>query len=64
MEQDYTNGAGERVRWQLELVETLDELDAELADGREVYAEPCVQSKDAADVTGRPEDSRPGASGV
>jgi len=64
MEQDYKNGANERVRWQLELVETLDELDAELADGREVYAEPCAWSEISADLTERPEDSRPGGSGV
>lgn len=40
MEDTYTNGAGEEVRWRLESVETLDLLGRVIADGREVYSEP------------------------
>ncbi|MEO8528321.1 MAG: DUF4288 domain-containing protein [Pseudolysinimonas sp.] len=39
-EQTYLNGSREQVQWRLEKVETLDQLDAEIAEGREVYSEP------------------------
>lgn len=63
MGQDYVNTAGERVQWRLELVETIDELDDEIGDGREVYSEPLPASASQGSIA-RPEDSRPGSSGV
>lgn len=63
MEQDYVNAAGERVQWRLELIETIDELDDEIGDGREVYSEP-LPAPESHGSFARPEESRPGSSGV
>lgn len=66
-ERTYVGGTGEEVRWRLEAVETLDELGASIADGREVYAEPVELSGGrtvAFDTRFRPTQSQPTQSGV
>jgi Domain of unknown function (DUF4288) len=64
-EREYSNAAGELVRWRLEALETLDRLGEEIPDGREVYAEPLdapgtLEAPPEPDPTG----SRPEQSGV
>ena len=66
-ERSYLGGTGEQVRWRFEAVETIDLLGAEIADGREVYAEPVdldVGEGIAFDAEFRPEESEPGQSGA
>lgn len=62
LEQDYLNGEGERVRWLLRRVETLDALGRQISDGREVYSEPFEGPVSGYDFL--PDDERPGSSGV
>ncbi|GAA4826335.1 hypothetical protein GCM10025786_38970 [Nocardioides caeni] len=65
LERDFVNADGEEVRWRLQLVETIDELEEELADGREVYSEPFPPVEIApVDDPRHPEDLHPGSSGV
>ena len=67
MERDFTGGTGLQVRWRLDAVETLDQLGAEITDGREVYSEPLDLPPGAAltyDHQFHPEASEPGQSGV
>jgi hypothetical protein len=63
-EDSYANADGQRVERQLMRVETLDLLDEELVDGREVYAELVSVGDEALDAVLNPEDSRPTQSGV
>jgi hypothetical protein len=66
-ERSYVGGTGEQVLWRLEAIETIDLLGEEIADGREVYAEPVdvgIGEAIAFDAEFRPEDSEPGQSGV
>ncbi len=65
MEQDYLNAAGERVQWRLEAIETIDELEDTMVDGREVYSERMPRIGSAGpSARPRPEESRPASSGV
>jgi Domain of unknown function (DUF4288) len=66
-EQEYIGGTGERVRWRLKEVVTLDALQAEELDGVEVYSE--FTSLDYGERYGfdhvfQPEASEPGQTGV
>lgn len=67
MERSYVGGTGERVRWRLEGIETLDLLGEAIEDGREVYAEPvdlaAGESMDF-DTVFHPDASEPGQAGV
>lgn len=66
-ERTYHNGDGQEVRWRLVRIETLDQLDDELIDGREVYAEPLTpDTEDAFQFNARfaPDEVVPGHSGV
>jgi Domain of unknown function (DUF4288) len=64
MERSYVNADGDGVVWRLGGVRTLDQLEAEVADGREVYG--TVRRADSAlEPDGlRPEDQRPTQTGV
>ena len=67
MERSYIGGAGEAVRWKLEMLETLDMLGDAITDGREIYCEPVdLDGTDAIpfDMTFHPENSEPDQSGV
>ncbi len=60
-EEEYTGGEGERVRWRLKEILSLDVLDDEL-DGVEVYSEPVTLAPGEAypfDATFEPEKSQP-----
>ena len=64
-EQDYLNGDGQRVRWRLKAVRTLDIIGEHVTDGAEVHSTfvdvPGDEQVDA-DATFEPEKSRPGNS--
>jgi hypothetical protein len=60
-EEEYLGGEGEKVRWRLKEVISLDILDEEL-DGAEVYSEPVALAPGETysfDVTFEPEKSQP-----
>ncbi len=61
MEQRYENIDHVPVERRLIEVRTLDELGASITDGREVY---CAPAESAGAAPTRPEDSRPGQTGV
>jgi hypothetical protein len=61
MEQDYENVDRVPVERRLVEVRTLDELGASITDGREVY---CAAVDSTGALPARPEDSRPGQTGV
>jgi hypothetical protein len=63
-EDTYDNPNGQRVEQRLVCVETLDLLDDELVDGREVYSEPLPVGEEPVDAVLHPEDSQPTQSGV
>ncbi len=67
-ESEYRNGVGQRVRWALVDVVTLDELGALERGGVEVYSIASDADVDASSITidsnFRPEMSEPGSSGV
>jgi hypothetical protein len=66
LERRYTNGDGQQVAWRLREIRTLDQIGTEITDGREVHFTVSSFSSDApltaADL--RPEEARPGQSGV
>ena len=67
-ETEYRNGVGQRVRWALVDIVTLDELGALGGGGTEVYSIASDADLDASSLTVdsvfRPEMSEPGSSGV
>lgn len=69
MEEVYTNGDGERVRWALVCVETLDCLASDLVDGGEIYSGPAPERPGAVpgitfDAVFSPDSIDPGQTGV
>jgi hypothetical protein len=63
LERTFTNGDGQEVQWLLAAVETLDELDDDISDGREVYSEP-LGPGDGSLPRIAPDESVPTQSGV
>ena len=64
-ETEYVNGDGERVRWRLDRVLTLDLLSGEQLDGAEVYsALSDIEPGIAFDTLFRPESHQPGQTGI
>lgn len=63
-EDAYKNADGQRVERRLMRVETLDLLDEELVDGREVYSEFVAVGDEPVDAVMSPEDWPPSQSGV
>ncbi|MEP6695313.1 MAG: DUF4288 domain-containing protein [Pseudonocardiales bacterium] len=67
MERTYTSNTDEEVRWRLVNIETLDMLDDEISDGREVYSEPVSLAPGTTipfDMEFQPASRAPGQSGV
>jgi hypothetical protein len=65
LERNYVNEDGEPVRWRLRNIRTLDELGTEIADGREVFFKADAISSDRVMLAElRPEETRPGQTGV
>jgi hypothetical protein len=64
MERRYMNGDGHEVTWLLGAVKTLDQLGAEVTDGREVFF--TMRAADATLTPSdlRPEEGRPSQSGL
>jgi hypothetical protein len=66
LERSYTNGDGEQVAWRLREIRTLDQIGTEITDGREIHFTVLPFSSDAPLTAEdlRPEEARPGQSGV
>lgn len=62
LETSYVNGDQQNVRWALAEIETLDELDEVMTDGREVYSEGLGPLDGVRRLV--PEESKPTQSGV
>jgi hypothetical protein len=66
LERSYTNADGEQVAWRLREIRTLDQIGTEITDGREIHFTVSPLASDsrltAADL--RPEEARPGQSGI
>jgi hypothetical protein len=61
-EEDYVNADGERVRWRLAAIVSLDLLSEQLSDGVEVYSEPVdagAEANGSFDRKFHPEESKP-----
>lgn len=61
-EEEYTNPDGQRVRWRLKEIVSLDQLGDTIRDGMEVYSEPADLGREAElpfDAEFHPEQSQP-----
>jgi hypothetical protein len=64
-ERDYVNADGDRVRWRLDRVMTLDMLRAEQLDGAEVFSSPSdVSGGSSFETQFHPEEHQPDQTGI